>query len=201
MKKTLSAVLAASIAASVCSVFQAAAADNVLLNSTFEDGLGGWTGRGGAQVAVTSDVAASGSKSAAVTGRTDAWNGIAYTLDSATFPAGSTISVSAMVFQQDTPAGVNFKMTVQYGGGGGMTNRNHGRSQAAVSGHSPAAASAAALLRTATPRPMTHSLKSLHLPAHGRSFPRKATRSVPAPTRSFTSKRNLPPAISMLTTL
>ncbi len=126
MKKTLSAVLAASIAASVCSVFQAAAADNVLLNSTFEDGLGGWTGRGGAQVAVTSDVAASGSKSAAVTGRTDAWNGIAYTLDSATFPAGSTISVSAMVFQQDTPAGVNFKMTVQYGGSGGMTNPGGG---------------------------------------------------------------------------
>ncbi len=118
MKKTLSAILAFSIAASACSVFQAsAAAGDVLLNSTFEDGLGGWSARGSATVAVSSEAAASGSKSAAVTGRGEAWNGIAYALDSATFPAGSTISVSANILQRDSAQGVTFKLTVEYNGG------------------------------------------------------------------------------------
>lgn len=114
MKRTLAAILSLSIAASVCSVFQAAAADTAILNSTFEDGAGNWKARGTATVTVTSDVAAGGSKSLAVTGRQSADNGASYTLDSSAFRAGSKVAISAFVMQKDTPAGVTFKLGLQY---------------------------------------------------------------------------------------
>lgn len=121
MKKTLSALLSVCIAACACSVFPMSAFGAELLNSNFESGLDGWTARGSAKVDVSSAVAASGSQSAAVSNRSDSWNGIQYSLDSIC-TAGESYSFSAMVTQQETPAAVHFKLSLQYstGGGGGM---------------------------------------------------------------------------------
>lgn len=121
MKKILSALLSISMSLGAIAAFPVNAATE-LMHATFESGLDGWTARGsGCQVAVESGMAASGSQCAAVTNRGDSWNGIAYKLDSATFPAGKTISVSAQVKQTSTPQPVEFKMTIEYtSGGGGM---------------------------------------------------------------------------------
>lgn len=89
---------------------------NALLYSDFENGLGGWDGRS-ATVAATSNQAASGKQSAAVTGRTAEWNGIAYDISSLC-PAGTVIDVSAKV-KQSSGSAVDFKLTVQYGSGNG----------------------------------------------------------------------------------
>ncbi len=87
-----------------------------ILHSTFENGLGGWQGRGSASVETSADVSASGSFSASVTGRDAAWNGIAYSLSSKRCPAGTHVSVQAQVLQK-SGAPVHFKMTMQYGSG------------------------------------------------------------------------------------
>ncbi len=89
-------------------------AEGALLYSDFENGLSGWDGRS-ATVAATKDEAASGKQSAAVTGRTAEWNGIAYDISSIC-PAGTVIDVSAKV-KQNSGSAVGFKMTVQYGSG------------------------------------------------------------------------------------
>ncbi len=84
-----------------------------ILHSDFESSLSGWTSRGGDTVALTKAEAASGSGSAAVTDRSDEWNGIAYSLSSKKCPAGTYISVNAQVMQK-TGSSVHFKMTMQY---------------------------------------------------------------------------------------
>ena len=88
-----------------------------LLYSDFESGLSGWTGRGNAVVAVSKEEAASGSQSAAVTDRANAWNGISYDISSLC-PAGTVVNISAKVKQKSGSA-VKFKFTVQYGSGNG----------------------------------------------------------------------------------
>ena len=90
----------------------------VLLNSDFESGLSGWSARGSASVETTKKEYAAGSASASVTGRQNDWNGIAYTFDSSTLPAGAVISVRAQVMQK-SGSSVHFKMTMQYDGTGG----------------------------------------------------------------------------------
>ena len=92
------------------------ASDDIFLYTDFEDGLSGWQSRGeGTKVAVTKDEAESGSQSAAVTGRTAAWNGISYDL-SKVCKAGNVLDVSVKV-KQNTGSDVKFKLTVQYGSG------------------------------------------------------------------------------------
>ncbi len=94
--------------------------DPTLLYSDFEKGLSGWSARGGSTVAVTTDAAAAGDASAAVSGRTAAWHGIAYTLSSSRIPEGSVINVSARVMQKSGEP-VKFKMTMQYSDGSDTT--------------------------------------------------------------------------------
>src|SRR5919107_5636696 len=66
----------------------ASAAPSTVHQTSFEDGTSGWYGRGGAKVAVTTDVARTGTHSLAVTGRTQNWEGPG--LDGRTLmPAGS----------------------------------------------------------------------------------------------------------------
>ena len=84
-----------------------------MLHSDFESGLSGWQGRGDASVSATTDEAANGTASAAVTGRTADWNGISYSLSSKRCPAGTHISVQAKI-KQKTDLPVHFKMTMQY---------------------------------------------------------------------------------------
>lgn len=114
MKKTLTLLAALLVAAG--SVLHVQAADTELLHEGFEDGLAGWTGRGEATVSASADAAAAGSASAAVTKRSAAWSGIAYTPGSGC-PAGTCISVQAQVMQRSGES-VHFKMTMQYQSGG-----------------------------------------------------------------------------------
>ncbi|MGN0585164.1 MAG: glycoside hydrolase family 11 protein, partial [Ruminococcus sp.] len=81
--------------------------------STFESGNDGWTSRGG--TTLTSDTANyySGSKSVKVSGRSDAWQGIAYELDSRTFVPGNSYSFSAAVMQESSSA-QEMHLTLQY---------------------------------------------------------------------------------------
>lgn len=82
-------------------------------HSTFESNTDNWSSRGDATVANSSSASAAGSKSLAVTGRTDSWNGAGYTLDTATFQPGSAYSFSALVMQ-DAVASDSFKLSLQY---------------------------------------------------------------------------------------
>ncbi len=113
-KRRLSGMIALLLAASGGMHVQAA--ETELLHTGFEDGLSGWTGRGGAKVAASTAAAAEGASSAAVTGRTASWHGISYALGSSC-PAGTCIRVEAKVMQKSGEA-VHFKMTMQYESGG-----------------------------------------------------------------------------------
>ena len=88
-----------------------------ILHTDFENGLSGWSSRGSASVDTTTSEAAEGSLSASVTGRTADWNGIAYSLSSRKYPAGTHISVQAKVMQK-TDSSVHFKVSMQYDNNG-----------------------------------------------------------------------------------
>ena len=81
--------------------------------STFESGNDGWTSRGG--TTLTSDTANyySGSKSVKVSGRTSAWQGIAYELDSKTFVPGNSYSFSTAAMHAGSAA-EEMHLTLQY---------------------------------------------------------------------------------------
>ena len=114
MKRKCAGIIALQLA--LCSVMQVSAAETELLHCGFEDGLSDWKPRGSAEVAVTSEEAAEGSASAAVTNRGADWSGIAYTLDSTACAAGTQLRVQAKVMQQSGET-VHFKMTMQYTNG------------------------------------------------------------------------------------
>ncbi|MBB3675004.1 endo-1,4-beta-xylanase [Modestobacter versicolor] len=78
----------------------AAAAPATVHTADFEQGTGGWYGRGGAQVAPSTTTARSGAQSLAVTGRTQAWEGPG--LDARTLLPAGTYDVEAWVRLADT---------------------------------------------------------------------------------------------------
>jgi enterochelin esterase-like enzyme len=90
------------------------------INETFESGTGDWEGRGGASLKSESDHYYSGSNSVKISGRTDAWNGIAYKLGS-DFKAGGTYSFSAAVMQP-TDTAQEMKLQLQYTDASGEAN-------------------------------------------------------------------------------
>jgi GH35 family endo-1,4-beta-xylanase/peptidoglycan/xylan/chitin deacetylase (PgdA/CDA1 family) len=79
----------------------------------FESGNSGWEERGSVSLTPDSDSYYSGSKSMLVSGRSDAWQGIAYNLDSSTYAPGSTFSFSGAVMQASGSA-EDMKITLQY---------------------------------------------------------------------------------------
>ncbi len=81
-------------------------------NSTFEDGIDSWQGRGEASAEQTGSFSCSGLKSLAVTGRTDSWNGAAIALDPIVFVPGNTYGFTADAMQ-NTEASEDFKLTLQ----------------------------------------------------------------------------------------
>jgi hypothetical protein len=83
------------------------------INETFESGEGDFAGRGAATVKSSSAESNSGSKSLAVSGRTDSWNGAAINLDENTFKAGENYGFSVMAMQNETSS-EDFKLTLQY---------------------------------------------------------------------------------------
>ncbi len=114
-KKIVAAVLAIATLSASAFPISADAADEYF-HATFEDGLDGWDSRGSAMVSLSSSEASSGSKSAAVSGRTESWNGIAKNLDSTVFTAGSSYSFSIMV---KSATAAHFKLSLQYTTGSG----------------------------------------------------------------------------------
>ncbi len=91
-----------------------------LFESGFETGADGWSGRGSAKTAVTSEFSNSGNSSLYVTGRTDSWNGAVMSLDTA-FSAGSTYSFEAHAMFREGEAPEGFKLTMQYTDSSGTT--------------------------------------------------------------------------------
>ena len=116
-KQIAASVLALSmLTASMTPIYAANAVSGEIFHTTFEDGLDSWEQRGRATVTRSADTASDGSYSAAVTGRTDSWNGIARSLSTSDFTPGNTYSFSAMVMHKGGSS-VRFKMTLQYGSG------------------------------------------------------------------------------------
>ncbi len=79
----------------------------------FESGTDNWSGRGDASVELDSKNYYAGSKSLAVTGRTDNWHGASISLDSNAFVPGNTYSFSTAVLQNSGET-TNMKLTLQY---------------------------------------------------------------------------------------
>ncbi len=79
IKRILSCITAAAMTLCMASVipFSAAAETVEIFKDTFEDGYGGWAGRGDAAIEIVDTTANSGKKSLYVTGRQKAWNGAA----------------------------------------------------------------------------------------------------------------------------
>lgn len=79
----------------------------------FESGTDNWSGRGDAETALNSTNYYAGSKSLAVTGRTDNWHGAAISLGSDAFVPGNAYSFSTAVLQESGET-TGMKLTLQY---------------------------------------------------------------------------------------
>ena len=88
--------------------------------STFETGKDGWVSRGNTTLSIDSESYYSGSKSLHISGRTDTWQGAAYTLDTKTFLPGSSYSFSAAAMQA-SGSSEELRLTLQYTDAGGET--------------------------------------------------------------------------------
>ncbi|MBE6861464.1 MAG: hypothetical protein E7497_00995 [Ruminococcus sp.] len=89
-------------------------------HSTYESGTDDWSARGDNTVAVSGSTSASGSKSLYVSGRTEAWNGAGYSLNSNAFIPGKSYSFSTMVMQ-NASASEDMKLSLQYNDSSGET--------------------------------------------------------------------------------
>ncbi len=123
-KKLTAAVLSVACALSSLGVIPCAATkpmDKIYFYSTFEKGTDGWTGRG-MVFPVLSDAAASlGTHSLLVTGRTEAWNGAALSLNTTNFKPGKYYVFSADVCYLDGSPTDTFRLMLQYEDGTGIT--------------------------------------------------------------------------------
>ncbi len=95
-------------------------ADGYWFHHTFENGTESWSGRGDASADVSSASAYKGSKSLAVTGRTDEWNGSIFALNRA-FEAGTEYSFSVNVAYDGKDDTRDFKFTLEYTNADGET--------------------------------------------------------------------------------
>lgn len=100
--------------------------------STFETGKDGWVSRGDTTLSIDSESYYSGSKSLHISGRTDTWQGAAYTLDTKTFLPGSSYSFSAAAMQA-SGSSEELRLTLQYTDAGGETAYDTVASAAAAS--------------------------------------------------------------------
>lgn len=88
-------------------------AASCVFHSTFESGTEQWAARGSSTVSVSASKAYAGSQSLYVSGRTSAWHGAGYSLDSSRFAAGNTYSFGVKVMQ-NAIAAEDFKLSLQY---------------------------------------------------------------------------------------
>lgn len=121
-KKILTLCLAAVLSTAVSSsvpVSREAGAEEVskLISNDFESGLSGWSGRGSASVAQSSDSSNGGSSSMLVSKRAASWNGAVIDLGSG-FSGGNTYGFEAYVMPNGTSSSESFKLSLQYSSGG-----------------------------------------------------------------------------------
>ena len=83
------------------------------INESFESSTGDFASIGNSIVTNSSNESNSGSKSLAISGRTDSWNGAAINLDEYTFKAGESYGFSVMAMQNETSS-EDFNLTLQY---------------------------------------------------------------------------------------
>ena len=108
--------------------------DGYWMNIDFENGSGGFSGRGAATAEVSSSEHFSGSKSLYVSGRTAEWNGAGMDLDYRIYKAGETFSFSTNVKYTDGPATDKFYLSLQYTDANGKTAYDHIAEGTAVKG-------------------------------------------------------------------
>ena len=114
------------------SALPAFAADSSIFCDSFEDGVCGWEGRGGASVAADSKAPYAGSGALAVTGRTDSWNGAQKDISSYV-AAGSTYSFSVCV-RYETGSNVELMLSLCYKDASGETVYDHIAQETTMSG-------------------------------------------------------------------
>ncbi|MBR3629354.1 MAG: endo-1,4-beta-xylanase, partial [Oscillospiraceae bacterium] len=95
------------------------------INIDFENGAGGFTGRGAATAEVSSKEHFSGSNSLYVSGRTAEWNGAGTNLNTRIFKAGETYSFSTNVQYTGGEDVDTFYLSLQYKGADGETYYDH----------------------------------------------------------------------------
>ena len=118
----LAAFLSVSAGSSVPASWEIGAEEETkkLINCDFESGLSGWSGRGSAAVAVSSDSSNGGSSSLFVSKRASAWNGAVIDLGTE-FSAGNTYGFEAYVMHNGTSQSESFKLSLQYSSGGSVS--------------------------------------------------------------------------------
>ncbi len=109
-------------------------ANGYYFHDTFESGMGDWGARGAVTAETSSTMAYSGSKSAYISGRTDAWNGIQKSLSTAMFKPGETYCFSAVTGYKTGGSSEEFLMTFQYEDSTGETQYVHLDTQSTVKG-------------------------------------------------------------------
>ena len=101
-------------------------AADTIFNDTFEDGVCGWSGRGSAKVSSSGDLSYTGSKSLAVQGRADSWNGAQKELSSSDFTPGKAYSFSVDVaFSARKTESATLMLSLQYKDASGETVYDH----------------------------------------------------------------------------
>ncbi len=103
-------------------------------NNGFEGSTDGWTGRGGAEVASSSQTAYVGDSSLYVSDRTASWNGAQKSLSTATFKPDTEYSFSANVKYTSGKATDTFFMKLQYTDANGDTQYSTIAESTAVKG-------------------------------------------------------------------
>lgn len=93
----------------------------VYFNSTFENSVDDWGGRGSADVLMSGRIPYSGTNALLVQNRTAAWNGAAKNLDTSVFKLGNTYSFGAKVTYVDGDESQTFYMKLQYTDASGST--------------------------------------------------------------------------------
>ncbi|SEK92936.1 Carbohydrate binding domain-containing protein [Ruminococcus sp. YRD2003] len=91
-----------------------------IFKSTFENGLDGWSDRGGATVSASTDEAYDGEGSVYVSDRSASWKGVGKKLNYK-FKAGESYSFSANVKYTEGAPSVKFHFTLQYDDASGET--------------------------------------------------------------------------------
>ena len=100
-------------------------ADGYWMHIDFENGAGGFTGRGPVSAEVTDTEKYEGEKSLYVSGRTASWNGASIDLDPLIFRAGETFSFSADVMYPAGLASDSFYLSLQYKDADGVAHYDH----------------------------------------------------------------------------